>query len=98
MKFEFPDEDIMTLDNCKEFRPYDKPEQGSQWTLFFDGASNALGNGINTVLISTEGCHTPFTSRLCSNCTPKISMLSLLLCSEAHAKALIAFLKTAHVP
>ena len=28
----------------------------------------------------------------------KISMLSLLLCSEAHAKALIAFLKTAHVP
>ena len=28
----------------------------------------------------------------------KISMLSLLLCSEAHAKALITFLKTAHVP
>ena len=28
----------------------------------------------------------------------KISMLSLLLCSEAHEKALIAFLKTAHVP
>ena len=28
----------------------------------------------------------------------KISMLSLLLCSETHAKALIAFLKTVHVP
>ena len=28
----------------------------------------------------------------------KISMLSLLRCSEAHAKALISFLKTAHVP
>ena len=28
----------------------------------------------------------------------KISMLSLLLCSEAHAKALVKFLKTAHVP
>ena len=28
----------------------------------------------------------------------KISMLSLLLCSEAHAKALISFIKTAHVP
>ena len=25
-------------------------------------------------------------------------MLSMLLCSEAHAKALITFLKTAHVP
>ena len=28
----------------------------------------------------------------------KISMLSLLLCSEAHAQALVKFLKTAHVP
>ena len=28
----------------------------------------------------------------------KISMLSLLLCFEAHAKALTTFLKTAHVP
>ena len=28
----------------------------------------------------------------------KISMLALLLCSEAHAKALVKFLKTAHVP
>ena len=28
----------------------------------------------------------------------KISMLALLLCSEAHAKAFIRFLKTAHVP
>lgn len=28
----------------------------------------------------------------------KISMLSLLLCSEAHAKALSKFLRTAHVP
>ena len=28
----------------------------------------------------------------------KISMLALLLCPEAHAKALVKFLKTAHVP
>ena len=28
----------------------------------------------------------------------KISMLALLLCPEAHAKVLIKFLKTAHVP
>ena len=69
MKFEFPNEDIITLDDCEEIRPYDRPEQGSRWTLFFDGASNALGNGIGAVLISLEGCHTPFTSRLCSNCT-----------------------------
>ena len=28
----------------------------------------------------------------------KISMLSLLLCYEAHMQALVKFLKTAHVP
>ena len=28
----------------------------------------------------------------------KISMLALLLCSEVHAKALVKFLKSAHVP
>ena len=29
MRFDFPDEDIMTLDNIEDFRPYDGPEQGS---------------------------------------------------------------------
>ena len=29
---------------------------------------------------------------------PKISMLALLLCSEAHAQALVKFLKSTHVP
>ena len=51
MRFDFPDEDIMTLSNIEENRPYDGPEQGSRWTLYFDGASNALGNGIGAVLI-----------------------------------------------
>ena len=37
--------------------------------MVFDGASNTLGNGIDTVIISPEGCHTPFTARLCFNCT-----------------------------
>ena len=64
VRFDFPDEDIMTLDNIKANGPYDGPEQGSRWTLYFDGASNALGNDIGVVLISPEGCHTPFTARL----------------------------------
>ncbi|CAI8597783.1 unnamed protein product [Vicia faba] len=51
----------MMVNNCEEFRPCDGPEQGSRWTLVFYGASNALGNGIGVVLISPEGCHTPFT-------------------------------------
>ena len=59
----------MMLNNCEEFRPYDGPEQGSRWTLVFDRASNALSNGIGDAVISSEGCHTPFTARLCFNCT-----------------------------
>ena len=69
MKFDFPGEEIMTLDNSEEIRPYDGPEQGSRWTLYFDEASNALGNSIGAVLISPEGFHTPFTARLCFSCT-----------------------------
>ena len=37
--------------------------------MVFDGASNALGNGIGAVIISPKGCHTPFIARLCFNCT-----------------------------
>ena len=55
MKFEFPDEDIMMVNNCEELRPYDGPEQGSRWTLVFDEASNPLGNGIGDVIIFREG-------------------------------------------
>ena len=72
MKFDFPGEDIMIVDNFEEVKPYDKPEQGSRWTLYFDGASNALGNSISAVLISLEGCHTPFNARLCFNCTNNV--------------------------
>ena len=41
--------------------------------MVFDGASNALGNGIGDVIISPEGCHTPFTARLCFNCTKNMA-------------------------
>ena len=37
--------------------------------MVFDGASNALGNGIGVVIISPAGFHTPFTTRLCFDCT-----------------------------
>ena len=41
--------------------------------MYFNGASNALGNGIGAVIISPEGCHTPFTDRLCFNCTKNMA-------------------------
>ena len=37
--------------------------------MVFDGASNALGNGIGAIITSPAGGHTPFTARLCFSCT-----------------------------
>jgi len=60
MQLEFPDEEILVLedDNNK-----------NTWTLFFDGASNALGHGIGAVLISPAKQCIPMTTRLCFDCT-----------------------------
>ena len=69
MNFELLDENIILITYSEEPGPYEGPELGSQWTMFFDGASNALGNEIDVVIISPEGCHTLFTARLCFNCT-----------------------------
>ena len=69
MNFEFPDENIILVKDCEESGLYEGPEPGSRWTMVFDGASNALGNGIGAVIISPKGSHTPFTAQLCFNCT-----------------------------
>ena len=53
--------------------PDEGPEEGSRWYMHFDGASNTLGNGIGIVIISPEGCHTPFTARLCFNSTTNMA-------------------------
>ena len=59
----------MQVIDYEEPGPHEGPELGSRWTMVFDGASNALGNKIGIVIISPEGCHTPFTARLCFDCT-----------------------------
>ena len=69
MNFEFPNENIMLVTDYEEPGPDEGPEEGSRWSMHFDGASNALDNGIGTVIISPKGSHTPFTARLCFNCT-----------------------------
>jgi len=60
VQLEFPDEKILVLE-------YDNNE--NMWTLFFDGASNALGHGIGAVLISPTRQYIPMTARLCFDCT-----------------------------
>ncbi|XP_058755175.1 uncharacterized protein LOC131628350 [Vicia villosa] len=60
MHFEFPDEDIMCVAETSNSQDQEEgPEPGARWTLVFDGASNALGNGIGAVLTSPTGA-TPF--------------------------------------
>ena len=59
----------MLATDYEEPEPYEGPNPGSRWTFVFDGASNALSNGIGVVIISPKGFHTPFTARLRFDCT-----------------------------
>ena len=59
MKFEFPNEDLMTI-----FQVKDECTKEDIWKLYFDGASNILGHGIGAILISPKGEYYPFTTRL----------------------------------
>ena len=46
MNFEFPNENIMLVTDYKEPGPDEGLEEGSRWSMYFDGASNALGNSV----------------------------------------------------
>ena len=62
MKFDFPDEDVMKLDD------YDRVDPEKRWTLMFDGASNAADHGIGEILTSPCNTHTLIMARLCFDC------------------------------
>ncbi|KAG8503668.1 hypothetical protein CXB51_001660 [Gossypium anomalum] len=64
LNFNFPNEDLMYIAIAEG----DMPEDHS-WKLNFDGASNAVGNGVGAVLISPNGDHYPFTCKLDFDCT-----------------------------
>ncbi|XP_050918321.1 uncharacterized protein LOC127135722 [Lathyrus oleraceus] len=67
--FESLYKDIMLIRDCNIPIPKEGPELGSRWTLAFNGASNAHGNGIGAVITSPTGFYLPFTVRLCFECT-----------------------------
>ncbi|XP_050916267.1 uncharacterized protein LOC127131382 [Lathyrus oleraceus] len=69
MKFHFPDEDIMFIQDCNIPSPAKGPKLGSRWTLVFDSASNVKGHGIGAMITSPTSFHIPFTARLCFDCT-----------------------------
>ncbi|KAK5775791.1 hypothetical protein PVK06_043732 [Gossypium arboreum] len=64
LSFDFPNEDLMYVATTEE-----DSQEGHLWKLNFDGASNAVGNGIGAVLVSPNGDHYPFTSKLDFDCT-----------------------------
>ncbi|KAK5770854.1 hypothetical protein PVK06_047011 [Gossypium arboreum] len=64
LSFDFPNKDLMYVTATEEDSQEDHP-----WRLNFDGASNAVGNGIGAVLVSPNGDHYPFTSKLEFDCT-----------------------------
>ncbi|XP_052487923.1 uncharacterized protein LOC128041670 [Gossypium raimondii] len=44
-------------------------QENHSWRMSFDRASNALGNGVGAILVSPNGDHHPFTSKLNFDCT-----------------------------
>ncbi|XP_016730094.1 uncharacterized protein [Gossypium hirsutum] len=59
LDFDFPDEDLMYIANSEE-----DSQENHSWRMNFDGASNALGNGIGAILVSPNGDHHPFPNKL----------------------------------
>ncbi|KAG8488270.1 hypothetical protein CXB51_018004 [Gossypium anomalum] len=59
LNFDFPNKDLVYVATTEEDTSENHP-----WRLNFDGALNAVGNGIGAVLISPAGDHYPFTCKL----------------------------------
>lgn len=67
LNFDFPNEDLICVATTEDGALEELP-----WKLNFDGASNAVGNGIEAILVSLNGDHYPFTSKLNFDCTNKM--------------------------
>ena len=71
------------------------PEEDG-WKMYFDGASNALGRDMGIVLISPEGNHYPFTTKLSFDCTNNVAeyevcVISIQAAIEKKIKKLIVY-------
>ncbi|XP_016740132.1 uncharacterized protein [Gossypium hirsutum] len=67
LDFDLLNEDLMHIANSEE-----DTKENHSWRMNFDGASNALRNGIGAILVSPNGDHHPFTSKLDFDCTNNI--------------------------
>lgn len=62
----------MLVKDCETPSPDEGPESGSRWKMMFDGSPNCMRNGVGVVLMNPNGGYTPFTTRLCFECTNNI--------------------------
>ncbi|XP_050896335.1 uncharacterized protein LOC127103089 [Lathyrus oleraceus] len=84
----------MLVKDCETPSPDEGPEPGSCWKTMFDGSSNCMGHGVEVVLMNPNGGYTPFTSRLCFECTNNIAEYeSCILGIEAAIDTRIKILK-----
>jgi len=88
LNFDLPDEDVIVVENGDG--------ENDQWTLYFDGAVNVLGNGAGAVVISLENKQYPVSTRLlfeCTNNTAKYEacIIGLEAALELKAKKLEVF-------
>lgn len=72
LRFDFPDEDITSMNDQKVICNDEGPGPGERWILMFDGPSNAMGHGIGETLMCPKGNQLPFTTKLCFDCTKNI--------------------------
>uniref|UniRef100_A0A2N9H3U4 Integrase catalytic domain-containing protein n=1 Tax=Fagus sylvatica TaxID=28930 RepID=A0A2N9H3U4_FAGSY len=79
MDSEFPDEDVMTVDEDNQGR----------WKLYFDGAANAVGSGIGAVLVSPKGQQTPIAVKLGFDCTNNMTEYEACIVDAEEANRLI---------
>ncbi|KAK5819862.1 hypothetical protein PVK06_024891 [Gossypium arboreum] len=63
LSFDFPNEELIYAATIEEHL----------WKLNFDGASNAVGNGVGATLVSPNGDHYPFTCKLDFDCTKNMA-------------------------
>ncbi|XP_050919840.1 uncharacterized protein LOC127137419 [Lathyrus oleraceus] len=62
-----------------ELLPSEGPDPESHWSLIFDGVANAYGNGTREVIVTPQGSHIPFTTRLTFTCTNNVAEYKVLI-------------------
>ncbi|RDY06381.1 Gypsy retrotransposon integrase-like protein 1, partial [Mucuna pruriens] len=86
---EFPDEHLMVA-------AANKAQRDDEWTMWFDGASNIVGNGVGVVLISPSDQCFPFAAKLGFDCTNNMAeyeacTMGLLMALDHQVKKLRVF-------